>query len=350
MAYPELSCQRMDHRGGLVVRAGLQAELRDAMQAGAERAAAENLPDQTLAVSAVAHSGGAQVFAGASAGGEYVLAIVAHPGASAPVPVHMAALSAEFGVQYVLDEGATQQALRVSVLQCRSLDAEVRTLFASFAFELLSALPRDPREADVADELGTWLGLFWRLQAPSRTDVVGLVGELILIRTAPRPEEWVRAWHSVPTSTLDFMLTDPSIEVEVKATQSATRSHTISADQAFSLGNRYFASLHVELRDTGTTIGDLAREIADGLGTAADREKFWRILAAECGASFGDFMTERFIAERSRESLEFFKRDDIPRPELGYPLPAGVSGLTFRSDFSSSPSQGRDDFFAELDG
>ena len=320
------------------------------MQAGAERAAAEKLRDQTLAVTVVGpDAGGIRVFAGASAGGEYVLAIVARPGASTPVPVRMAALSAEFGVQYVLDDGATQQGLRVSVFHCRSVDAEVRTLFALFADELVSALPSDTDETDIADELAKWLGLFWRLQAPTRTDVVGLVGELTLIRTAPRPEEWVRAWHSVPNSTVDFILTAPPVEVEVKATQSATRSHIISADQAFGPGHRYFASVHVELRDTGTRIGDFARGIADALGNVEDREKFWKILAAECGAFFGDFMAERFIVEVSRESLEFFRRDDIPRPELGYPLPAGVSAMTFRSDFSTSPSQGRENFFVELD-
>lgn len=326
-----------------------RVELRDAMAAGTERALASSLPEQTLAVSPVnASAGEVRAYAGGAAGGEYVLAIVARAGASTPVPVRMAALGAEFGVEYRLDEGATQQTLRVSVLRCRTVDPEVRTLFASLAHELLLALSNDSAETDIADELAGWLDLFWRLQAPSRTDVVGLVGELTLIRAVPRPEEWVRAWHGVPSSTVDFILTKPAVEVEVKATQSATRSHTISADQAFGPGHRYFASVHVELRDTGTTIGDLARCIADALGNVEDREKFWRILAAECGASFGEFMAERFVADVSDRSLEFFRREDIPRPELGYPLPPGVSGMAFRSDFSTSPSQGPDDFFAEL--
>lgn len=325
-----------------------RAELRDAMAAGSERALTEDLPDQTLAVSAVAtDSGRVLAYAGGTAGGEAVVAIVARTGASTPVPVRMAALSAEFGVRYRLDDGAGQQTLRVSVLRCRAVDPEVRTLFASFVHELLLALPTDPAETDVADELARWLGLFWRLQAPARTDVVGLVGELTVIGAAQRPDLWVRGWHSVPTSTIDFVLTEPPVEVEVKATRSSTRSHTISADQAFSLGSRYFASVQVELRDSGSTIGDFARGIADALGASEDRERFWAILAAECGASFGEFMAERFVVDVSDRSLAFFRREDIPRPELGYPLPPGVSGMTFRSDFSASPSRAPDDFFAE---
>lgn len=324
-------------------------ELRDAMASGSERASAEGLPDQTLAVSAIAtEAGGPLAYAGGAASGEYVAAIVARTGPSSPIPVRMAALTCEFGVQYRLDDGITQRTMRVSVIRCRSVDPEVQTLFASFVHELLLALPSDPAETDVADELARWLGLFWRLQAPPRTDVVGLIGELTLIAAASRPEDWVRGWHSLPTSTIDFVLTQPPVEVEVKATQSARRSHTISADQAFSSGNRYFASVRVELRESGMTLGDLARRVTDSLGASEDREAFWSILAAECGASFGELMAERFVADVSDQSLRFFRREDVPRPELGYPLPPGVSGMTFRSDFSSSPSQGPDDFFAGL--
>lgn len=348
MARSQLGSQRVHHRGRFLVSVERRVELRDAMATGTERALAENLPDHTLAVAALpTDAGGALVYAGGTTGGEYVAAIVVRRGTPTPVPVRMAALSAEFGVEYRLDDGVRLQTLRVSVLRCKTVDPEVRTLFASFVNELLVALPIDPTETDVADELARWLGLFWRLQAPSRTDIVGLIGELTLLGATPRPAAWVRGWHSVPTSSIDFVLTEPPVEVEVKATQSATRSHTVSAGQAFSSGNRYFASVQVELRDSGTTIGDVARGIADSLEASEDRARFWAILAAECGASFGDFMAERFVADVSDRSLEFFRREDIPRPELGYPLPPGVSGLTFRSDFSTSPAQDPDAFFAE---
>lgn len=338
----------MDHRGRLIVSTDRRAELRDAMASGSERASAQGLPEQTLAVSAIATEAGGLAYAGGAANGEYVVAILARTGTSSPVPVRMAALSAEFGVQYHLDDGMTQRTFRVSVIRCRNTNPEVQILFASFVHELLLALPSDPTETDVADELTRWFGLFWRLQTLPRTDVVGLIGELTVIGAARRPEAWVRAWHSTPTSTVDFVLTQPPVEVEVKATQSATRSHTISADQAFSPGNRYFASVRVEVRESGMTIGDFARRIADSLAASEDREAFWAVLAAECGASFGEFMAERFVVDVSDQSLEFFRREDVPRPELGYPLPPGVSGMTFRCDFSASPSQVPGDFFSAL--
>lgn len=318
----------------------------EAMHRGAARASDEQLPARTLAVTPVGTDG--VVFAGADSDGCYTVAIVAATDRSTPAPIRMAALSVEFGARYVLDQQGARTDVRVTMLRCNSVDLEIRELFGSFVEVLLAALPGDPYEGDIAVELDKWLGLFWHLQAPPRTDVVGLIGELTLLRVAPSPGEWVRAWHGDSTSTIDFVLADPSVEVEVKATQSASRTHTLSGDQAFDEGTRYFASVHVDLRDSGGTIGDFVREIVDDLDRVDDLQRFWNILAAECGSAYAELMAERFVWQRSTGSIAFFRRDEIPRPEVTYPLPPAVTGLRFTSDFSGSPSLPAGEFFEAL--
>jgi hypothetical protein len=260
----------------------------------------------------------------------------------------MAVLSVEFGAIYVLDEGGSAREVRVTVLRCNSTAEEIRELFGSFCESVLAALPSTPTERDVAAELEKWLGLFWRLQAPPRSDVVGLIGELAFLRAAPRPGPWVQGWHEDPTSTIDFVVTNPQVEVEVKATQSPGRRHTISGDQAFGAGHSYFGSVQVDLRDSGGTIGDFAREIADRLAPE-EVQRFWYLVASECGSAYDGMMSERFVWQTSRESLRFFRRDEIPRPEITHPLPMGVSGLRFTSDFTNSPSISAEAFF-EING
>lgn len=260
----------------------------------------------------------------------------------------MAALSVEFGARYVLDHLGVRDDIRVTVLRCNSVDPGISDLFGFFAETLLESLPSDPRESDIAAELDKWLGLFWRLQAPARTDVVGLIGELCLLRVAPSAGDWVRAWHGSPESSVDFVLSEPAVEVEVKATQSASRTHTLSADQAFGEGNRYFASVQVDLRDSGETIGTFVRQLADDLALPDDRQRFWTILAGECGADFAQMMEERFVWHLSVSSIRFFTREDVPMPELAYPLPAGITALRFNSDFSNAQSLGPADFFASI--
>lgn len=319
--------------------------LLEAMHDGAARASAEALPARTLAVTPIGADG---VYAGADSTGCYTLVIRAAASWTAPAPIRMAALSVEFGTRYVLDHHGVSEDIRVTLLRCNSGDTEIRELFGSFAEILLASLPDEPRESDVAAELDKWLGLFWRLQAPPRTDVVGLIGELCLLRVAPRTGEWVRAWHRDPASTIDFVVSDPIVEVEVKATRSASRTHTLSADQAFGDGNRYFASVHVDLRDSGDTIGDFVRELADEIEAPNDRQRFWTTLSGECGSDFAQMMAERFVWQRSLSSIRFFRREDVPKPELVYPLPAGITGLRFTSDFSDAEAIDFGDFLANL--
>lgn len=315
----------------------------EAMRRGAARASSEHLPARTLAVQPT-HVG-IDVLAGADADGTFALAIVASATQPAPAPIRMAVLSVEFGATYVLDEGSARREVRVTVFRCNSTDEEIRELFGSFCESVLAALPSVPTERDVAAELDRWLGLFWRLQTPPRTDIVGLIGELTFLRAAPSRGPWIQGWHGDPTSTIDFVVTNPHVEVEVKATQSPTRRHTVSGDQAFGVGNRYFASVQVDLRDSGGTIGDFAREIADQLAPE-EVQRFWHLVASECGSAYADIMSERFVWQTSCNSLRFFRRDDVPRPKMTHPLPIGVSGLIFTSDFTNAPSISVDEFFA----
>lgn len=318
----------------------------DAMRRGASRASAEKLPARALAV--LPTQGDVAALAGADTNGTYALAIVAGATHPVPAPIQMAVLSVEYGGTYLLDEGGARREVRVTVVRCNSTDQEIRELFGSFAESLLSALQPVPTENDIAAELERWLGLFWRLQAPPRADLIGLIGELTLLRAAPSRGPWVQGWHADPTSTIDFVVANPHIEVEVKATQSPTRRHTMSGDQAFGAGNRFFASVQVDLRESGGTLGDSAREIADQLAPE-DVQRFWHLLASECGSAYAELMSQRFVWQTSSDSLRFFGRDEIPRPKIVQPLPIGVSDLNFTSDFANSPSISAEVFF-EISG
>jgi Putative PD-(D/E)XK family member, (DUF4420) len=271
------------------------------------------------------------------------------PSRPVPSPIRMAVLSVEYGATYVLDDSGTRRELRTSVVRCHSDDQEIRELFASFCSSTLAALPAGPAEADLAAEIDKWLGLFWRLQSPTRIEVVGLIGELTVLMEAPDPGRWVRAWHSEPTSTIDFAFSGPRREIEVKATRSATRVHHLSADQAYGGTERYIASILVDLRESGDTIGEVAKHVADRLLSVDDIRRFWELLASECGEAFADFMQERCNWDVSRDSLAFFRVEDVPQPEVTYPLPVGVLGMTFISDFSGAPSIAPRDFFAQAE-
>lgn len=257
-----------------------------------------------------------------------------------PIPaLRLKLLSADYGATYELREEEDAGSVRVCVIRCIAPDAEVRNLFATVCAALLEDLPVDPSDADVEVEVSKWVSLFWRLQTPARSSVVGLIGELTLLDSADDLEAWVRAWHLDSDDNLDFAFARPQLSVEVKATTSQQRVHELSAHQAAPLvpGNHFFASVIVELRDTGVRIGDIVSELGNRLAGRPEADLLWRSVAAVCGASLDEFFAVRYMRDSALSSLQFYAADAVPRPSVVYPLPAGVSGLRFRSDFSSVP-------------
>lgn len=257
-----------------------------------------------------------------------------------PIPaLRLSLLSADYGATYELREGEDAGSLRVCVIRCIAPDAEVRNLFATVCAALLDHLPVDPSDADVEVEVGKWVSLFWRLQMPARSSVVGVIGELTLLDSVDDLAAWVRAWHLDPTDNLDFAFARPQLSVEVKATTSQQRVHELSAHQAAPLvqDNHFFASVIVELRDAGVRIGDVVGDLGDRLAGRPEADLLWRSVAAVCGASLDEFFDVRYMRDAARSSLQFYAAATVPQPSVEYPLPAGVSGLRFRSDFSSAP-------------
>ncbi|MFE6996153.1 PD-(D/E)XK motif protein [Microbacterium sp. NPDC057659] len=255
-----------------------------------------------------------------------------------PMPaLRLSLLSADYGATYELREEGHTNLLRVCTVRCISPDPEVRNLFATVCAALLAQLPTDPSDAEVEKEVGNWVSLFWRLQMPARTTVIGLIGELTLLDSVPHLEKWVRAWHLDPTDNLDFAFMNPRLSVEVKATSSQQRVHDLSIHQAVPLvpDDHFFASVIVELRNSGVRVGDVVGELSSRLAERPEGDLLWRSVAAICGASLDEFFDVRYMRDDARSSLQFYAANTVPRPSIEFPLPSGVSGLHFRSDFSS---------------
>lgn len=268
--------------------------------------------------------------------GTWAIAIKSPPSVGHVPAMRLATLTAEYGIKCQLAVSGVTNDVRVSLVQCRTDDLEVKNLFATFVAALVSELPAMPTEQMIADSVERWVGLFWRLQAPPRTDVVGLIGELVVLDSGGSTAAWAAAWHNSPMDAIDFGFTGPRLEIEVKATTGRERVHTLAIHQSHAPeSERYFASLMVELRDTGEAVGDLARGIADRLVAEDDRRRFWITIADVCGQQLSGYLATRFIRETSARTLAFYPADEVPAPVVELPLPIGVSDLQFRSDFSS---------------
>lgn len=278
------------------------------------------------------------VYFGSSLAGEPCLIVVAAPSQTPPPPLRLAGLTADYGVRSVLSEAAHEVTVRVSVVRCTATENAIIEVFAALCSGFIEGLAARPSEHELADELARWSGLFWRLAQRVDTDIVGLAGELIAIRSGKDTDRWVRAWHKNPNELIDFEFEDAGVTVEVKATRGSTRMHQISLAQLdVPHGEeRFFASVLVEFGDGGLPIGEVVRELLDRLSDDGLRVVFWDVLARSCGSGLEDVLARRLHTEKAAASLAFFRADDLPAPRVELPLPPGVSSVKFISDFTNA--------------
>lgn len=277
-------------------------------------------------------------FAAVDSSGSWALVVVAQKSTKRIPGLSLTLLSAAYGVTYQLHKYDAVEPIRVSVLRCGTTDPSVQALFATLCAALLEALPPAPTDGDLEREVSKWVELFWRLQSPARATVIGLIGEVTLLESVVELGEWIRAWHANPLDNLDFAFSTPPLSVEVKATSSQQRVHELTINQAAppTPGDHYFASVIVELRETGVRLGDVLTELADQLAGTPESLLLWTVVAETCGSSLEQFAETRYMRDGARKSLQLYRSDSVPQPLVRLPLPPGVSGLQFRSDFSSA--------------
>ncbi|MFE4467236.1 PD-(D/E)XK motif protein [Leifsonia sp. NPDC056824] len=310
-----------------------QVEILDAFKMLQDRALNDAVPVDGYVVIPLSRARD-DLYLGWSSADELALIVVTEPSAILPPPVRLAALSADFGTFSLLSENGQERSLRVSSLRCSSSENSVADIFATVCSSLAKSLAIRPREHELSFQIARWAGLFWRLAQRVDTDVVGLAGELVVMCKATRPDEWLGAWHADPDDTLDFVFTRGS--VEVKTTRGSTRQHPVSLEQVSKPGTveRYFASVQVDIAESGEPIGDVVRELSDRIGTDHARLKLWNVLAKSCGAGLDEVLHRRFDIAQALASVRFYGAKDIPRPRIDEPLPNGVTRVKFTSDFA----------------
>lgn len=274
------------------------------------------------------------LFLGCSEAGELAFVVASEGSHILPAPLRLAALSADFGVNCVLSDGTEEHLLRVSVLRCTASERSTGELFATMCGALSESLLRPPTEREFSELINRWSGLFWRLGQRVATDVVGLAGELMVIQHAHDIELWVEAWHAQPSDILDFDFIESPATVEVKTTRGSTREHPVSLAQVSGPGleNRFFASVQIDLNDSGELLADVVRGLSDRLAADTSRMMLWDVLTKTCGQGLDDVLSLRIDVEKAAKSLAFYRAEDIPVPMVEVPLPPGVSSLKFRSN------------------
>jgi len=146
----------------------------------------------------------------------------------------------------------------VSILKCR-IDINDLVVVRSFAAIMSGIIDIQRRFGEVGNVLWTLKSLFETGFTPqfSRDELVGLLGELIVIDSAANPSRLIKYWHTDPKAKFDF--SSSSVRLEVKTTTSQNRNHYVSSSQVFgnSSNHLFFVSLKLDLVEVGTSFQDV---------------------------------------------------------------------------------------------
>jgi Putative PD-(D/E)XK family member, (DUF4420) len=249
------------------------------------------------------------------------------------VPLRLAGIEAQFSVPCVISEsGESQRTETLSVIVCLSRERGVDDVFASVTEALIALMSPEPSVAEFASAVDKIVDLFQKLRTPAQRPLIGLVGELCLVLSARDSAAAVRAWRTDPEERFDFVV--GNLRLDAKASSGGRTTHGVSFEQANPPPGTHgmFATLSINPAGGGTSIGELISAIEVKL--AKDHRaiaRMWSVVAGTVGESLPSALGWRFDLNAAESSLRLYDGTHIPaiRP----PVPQGVSGIRFMSDF-----------------
>lgn len=210
-------------------------------------------------------------------------------------------------------------------------DPDIIRVFLRLLEEAFLAPGADHSAAAVRHQILSIADLFTRLNDDLK-DVVGLWGELHIIRTAKDVNAAARAWSSSSRARYDFMT--EQFALEVKTTLQATRLHRFSLEQLrpnaeFQV---FVASILLTELPGGDTVYELIDEIYSALDDPVCRAQFFRQCLRKGGADvYGSDL--RLATLPNGASVELFDCYRLPVPSIGNGDP--ISRLRFDLDLSA---------------
>ncbi len=169
--------------------------------------------------------------------------------------------------------------------------------------------------------------------------MVGLAGELLVIRAATDPASAVRAWRADHDERHEFAV--GSLRLDAKVTTAERRTHAVSFEQANPPPGTtgILATFVIQPSAGGLSLSELISEIEARIALHDLVLKLRTVVAATLGRDMQSALGRSFDLARATASMRMYDMSVIPaiRP----PLPAGVSGVRFLAELTGCRQLGK---------
>ena len=267
-----------------------------------------------------------------------LISVLDAPSQRQPAPIVLEHLTVMYNQSCrVSHPDSTLEEGRFTVVRCTGEDTTLQVYFLRVASAILMSLKNRSTQADIAHAMSRLIELFRAMARLPRKDVQGLWAELFLIAQSAQPAILVNAWHTLPEDRYDFAMDNQRIEV--KSFSRSIRQHYFSLEQLHPPEGvkTLVASVLVEHSQAGESITDLRERIQTHLGSDSSLLLHLdKVIALTLGNGWQHADEACFDQRSAKESLAFYEAAAIP--SVNPNLPAGVSGVHFRSDLTGIPT------------
>ncbi|MCO5234521.1 MAG: PD-(D/E)XK motif protein [Chitinophagales bacterium] len=225
-----------------------------------------------------------------------------------------------------------------SVVSYIGQNDDVKDVFLKTCQILIKSLGQNPSNKKIKQTVDKFIELFKAIKEPPQKSIQGLWSELFLIEQSNFPEKVILGWHSIPEEKFDFSF--DKLRIEVKSSSTESRTHHFSSAQLNPINNLeiIIASILVNISVVGLSVIDLMNKINGKLDDfPKQKEKLHLLVYSTLGIDVERVNEIKFNYEFAKESLRFYKSEDIPKIESTN-IPKEVSNVRFTSNLINSKS------------
>lgn len=162
----------------------------------------------------------------------------------------------------------------------------------------------------------------------SKTTLIGLIGELIIIYISDNKDELINAWHTRNSENFDFY--KENVALEIKSTLKNTRIHTFKINQLYNPKITIFiGSILIKEKINGINIDEICSYIKSSIKDKDIEKKFiTKLYKVIKTSSVNDFEID---LNYSKNNFLIYDAEYIPKIT---DAPLGVTEVKFNSDLT----------------
>ncbi|WP_020691662.1 PD-(D/E)XK motif protein [Aeromicrobium massiliense] len=268
---------------------------------------------------------------GLDAASSIVLLTPPDPAPQPPTELHRVSMDPRLTLEV---RDAVGRAMRgeFGLVRLRMGENEYRAAFLNVIANLIGVIGTDPGPGDVSVAMRRLVRLFEPTMT-SRTTILGLWGELLVISRSDAPADMLDAWHSRVDARFDFSA--QGSRIEVKTTTRSDRRHSFSLEQLLPVAGSttWVVSIMTTQTNSGTTLQDLIDKLETRFAEHPSRQmRVHEVVAETLGPAWASSMRTGFDATQAIESMAVLQASTIPRFRG---VPDGVSDVRFVADCSA---------------